>query len=196
MFLKTGWRYAFMKKIFLLSVFVIILSGLFAQTTTDYKVGDTGPAGGIIFYDKGNDEDGWRYLEAAPKDIGTGSPWDANERTVKDTKIDVGAGKANTEALIQARIMVSALIRQYSQGGYNDWFLPSKDELDLMHYNLKLMGLGGFSDNWYWSSSESGDNNGAWALYFGNGVQVGKGYYSSDEGNKTKTHLVRAARRF
>jgi len=35
-------------------------------TTATYKIGDTGPAGGIIFYDKGNTRDGWRYLEAAP----------------------------------------------------------------------------------------------------------------------------------
>ena len=34
------------------------------------KVGDKGPAGGIIFYDKGNDSGGWRYLEAALEDAG------------------------------------------------------------------------------------------------------------------------------
>ncbi|MCL2243563.1 MAG: penicillin-binding protein activator LpoB [Treponema sp.] len=31
-----------------------------------YKIGDTGLAGGIVFYDKGGYSDGWRYLEAAP----------------------------------------------------------------------------------------------------------------------------------
>lgn len=34
-----------------------------------YSVGDRGPAGGYVFYDKGNYSDGWRYLEAAPADI-------------------------------------------------------------------------------------------------------------------------------
>lgn len=36
------------------------------KKTTAYAIGDTGPAGGIVFYDKGEVTDGWRYLEAAP----------------------------------------------------------------------------------------------------------------------------------
>ena len=36
---------------------------------SDYKVGDIGPAGGYIFYDRGYYQDGWRYLEAAPADM-------------------------------------------------------------------------------------------------------------------------------
>jgi len=34
-----------------------------------YSIGETGPAGGLIFYDKGNNSDGWRDLEAAPADF-------------------------------------------------------------------------------------------------------------------------------
>ena len=41
-----------------------------AAQQTLYRIGDTGPAGGLIFYDKGNNIGGWRYLEAAPVDVG------------------------------------------------------------------------------------------------------------------------------
>jgi len=41
---------------------------LFAKWTPDYALRDTGPAGGLIFYDKGSYSGGWRYLEAAPSD--------------------------------------------------------------------------------------------------------------------------------
>ena len=34
-----------------------------------YSIGSYGPAGGRIFYDKGNNDGGWRYLEAAPSNI-------------------------------------------------------------------------------------------------------------------------------
>jgi uncharacterized repeat protein (TIGR02543 family) len=53
---------------------------------------------------------------------------------------------------------------------YDDWFLPSKDELDLMYNNLEVYGLGGFSGFPYWSSSEH-YNNHAWSQYFYNGDQ-------------------------
>jgi hypothetical protein len=40
-----------------------------------YTVGQTGPARGIVFYDKGNYSDDWRYLEAAPAFLETKALW-------------------------------------------------------------------------------------------------------------------------
>ena len=64
--------------------------------------------------------------------------------------------------------------------GYTDWFLPSKDELNLMYANLHKAGLGGFSDAGYWSSSEYYAYD-AWWQRFYNGYQIyirkSSGYY-------------------
>ena len=58
---------------------------------SDYKIGDIGPAGGYIFYDRGYYENGWRYLEAAPADMKVinGVPTvDATSDAYKNAEID------------------------------------------------------------------------------------------------------------
>ena len=54
------------KTLLVLFALLLICASLYA---VDYKIGDEGPAGGVIFYDKGEYSDGWRYLEAAPADL-------------------------------------------------------------------------------------------------------------------------------
>src|SRR5262249_36294331 len=52
-------------------------------STGGYEIGDTGPAGGLIFYENPNyAADGWRYLEAAPFDQSAGAKWRSEERRV------------------------------------------------------------------------------------------------------------------
>jgi hypothetical protein len=58
-----------------------------------------------------------------------------------------------------------------SYGGYGDWFLPSKEELDLMYDYLHKKGVGGFADVSYWSSSEDDNYYNAWLQGFGHGGQ-------------------------
>jgi hypothetical protein len=41
----------------------------------------------------------------------------------------------------------------YRGGGFTDWGLPDRGELDLMYQNLHTKGLGGFMDSFYWSST-------------------------------------------
>lgn len=87
-------------------------------------------------------------------------------------------------------------VRDKTYGELNDWFLPSKDELNMMYVNL-LSGtdensdaytpVGGFASGGYWSSSES-DSTNAWYQVFPRGNQ-----YS---GEKDLTIRVRAVRAF
>jgi len=79
--------------------------------------------------------------------------------------------------------------------GYKDWFLPSKDELNLMYLNLRQKGLGNYkttadTTNWthiYWSSSQP-NNYFAWYQDFSSGNQ--------DYSLKGNTWSVRAVRAF
>jgi hypothetical protein len=73
------------------------------------------------------------------------------------------------------------------EGGYTDWYLPSKFELDLMYTNLYRNALGDFTSNYYWSSTEV-SNSFAWFQNFGNGSQ--------NNFNKDNFSHVRAVRAF
>jgi len=159
-----------------------------------YKIGDRGPAGGWIFYDKGNSDGGWRYLEAAPVDQSTKAKaeWGCYKKSIPGAKdTDIGTGKSNTQAIVkscgEAKI-AAKLCTAYRGGGKSDWFLPSKDELNLMYKNLHVKGVGDFAGGIYWSSSE-GDDYDAWYQLFYNGLQ---GTY----GSKDDTSRVRAVRAF
>lgn len=125
----------------LLTVFFRSSSGILLSTSVSfemsntriYVIGETGPAGGYVFYDCDADNEsgnadglvssncGWRYLEAAPEDISIGgqttfiagyyresadgeNQW-LNGTTVFEDKDDysIGTGMANTELIVQTR---------------------------------------------------------------------------------------------
>jgi TolB-like protein len=164
--------------------------------TPTYKIGDTGPAGGLIFYDKGNNSGGWRYLEVSSKDAGT-AEWGANYH-LGGTGIAVGMGKQNTDIIMYYMRnsgesgRAAQLARQYSQGGYTDWFLPSRDEMNMIYTNLRLKLLGDFSMHWYWSSSEKDMPGSAWRFNLTDG-----GLNNNDGGaSKRDRCLVRPIRAF
>ena len=82
--------------------------------------------------------------------------------------------------------------------GYDDWFLPSKDELGLMYTNLHAQSVGDFSSvNWYYSSSEYNDNSyyspasHVWIRLFKTGGNSEEAFNS-----KEYSLYVRAARAF
>ena len=148
-----------MKRTLIVFFALFVCTGLFAQE--QYRIGDTGPAGGIVFYDKGFISDGWRYLEAAPTGTEFDADWGGYETNVAGTGTSVGSGRRNTRLIVAAfgaTESAARLCANLNVNGYKDWFLPSIDELDLMYKNLKQKGLGGLKDGFYWSSSQDAGN--------------------------------------
>ena len=164
-----------------------------------YTVGQAGPAGGLIFFDKGFYSDGWRYLEAASADIAGTAEWGAYGREIGRTNTGRGSGKQNTQIIadylreIGETGRAAQICQEFRQGGYADWFLPSKDELHLMYENLKQKGLGRLQNGIYWSSSQYNAGN-AWYQDFSDGSQVGYHYGGASE--KTRPRFVRPIRQF
>ncbi|MCL1813500.1 MAG: DUF1566 domain-containing protein [Treponema sp.] len=190
------------KAIFLLAAaigFVLLCpAGLNSQEEKVYVIGDTGPAGGIIFYDKGKVTDGWRYLEAAPKSTEVEARWSAVLITVYQTGEGIGAGRRNTRLIVNE---LEAYNSEHGQketnsaaqvcndlefGGYSDWFLPSSDELNLIYRNLRDEGLGGFVGEMYWSSTEASGLN-ATLQRFSDGRR-----YSLGKDNRLRVRAIRA----
>ena len=133
-----------------------------------YTLRDIGPAGGYIFYDKGSYSDGWRYLEAAPASTEwTDKQWGSYGTLIGGTEKGIGTGQSNTTKIVtwlnnhSETGKAAQVCNDLTEGGYSDWFLPSQSELRLMYTNLKVFGVGGFADNFYWSSSETSASS-AW----------------------------------
>ena len=112
-----------------------VVTAVFPATgtaTPTYNIGDTGPGGGIVFYDKGIYSDGWRYLEAAPSDMGSLLEFDTTYTPIT-TGQAIGTGKANTATITSTFTDTVApaawACKNATYGGKTDWFLPSKDEL-------------------------------------------------------------------
>jgi len=105
---------------------------------------------------------------AAPSDQSTGIKWGCYGTTVGGTSTALGTGAANT-AIVSAACGTGTAARLCADlvlGGYSDWYLPSRDELQKLYINRSF--IGGFTTDVYWSSSEDYANN-AWLIYFYNG---------------------------
>lgn len=72
----------------------------------------------------------------------------------------LGAGLSNTNAIISAYgngNYAAKLARNYTDGIYTDWYLPSKNEFIKLYENRNA--IGGFSADRYWVSSEIDQSN-------------------------------------
>jgi len=146
-----------------------------------YQIGETGPAGGLIFFDKGNNSDGWRYLEAAPSDLPAKlKPVTENINRSESSERIVGRGRTNTQAIMREAADKGGGFGWAAQGcttfslnGFSDWFLPSRDELNWVYGNLHMKRLGSFKGETYLTSTASGTSSGVhfWNQNFADGRQ-------------------------
>jgi hypothetical protein len=131
-------------------------------------------AGGIVFYIDGTGQHG---LVCAPFDQGY-YIWGCRGTNISTSTV-LGGGQLNTSLILSGcgqRPIAASVCADLVLNGYNDWFLPSIDELSMMYSNLKTQGIGGFSNEWYWSSSQDGANL-AWFMRFTDGL-AGHSYKS------------------
>ena len=158
--------------------------------------------GGVVFHLFVDGQTGYvagetHGLIAAVEDQSSGIQWYNGSYVTTGTAI--GTGAANTDAIIAAQgatetSYAAGLARAYTGGGYTDWFLPSKDELNQMYVKRAVINTTGvanggsnFLPGYYWSSTEF-DNNKAWEQNLFSGFQ-----YNT---NKDFTNGVRAVRAF
>ena len=140
-----------------------------------FEIGDTGPAGGIIFYIDNSEPPmyPWTYLEAAPVTWwdGENDPailWGNQTVPVPDTSPDMGTGLENTDKIVielgnwNEANYAAKIVSELDFGGQTDWFLPSQDELDQMRIQLYDENLGDLEEFLpYWSSTDDDTDDAA-----------------------------------
>lgn len=134
--------------------------------------------GGIIFY---VDASGSHGLIASQTDYTTSAAWGCyGQDIIGANSPDVGSGQENTSDILSEcneQNIAAEICDNLHVNGFNDWYLPSVEELVLM-FNLREQ-IGGFTENNYWSSTEE-DANTAWYVFFAGGSKHKYGKDASD----------------
>jgi hypothetical protein len=185
-----------MKKVLYILLFGPILFFLSCEEDNAdiIEIGDV-YQGGIVFY---IDSTGQHGLVSAQNDIGK-YPWGCFETDIigaVDTYI--GAGSNNTLNIVENCIHTSITAAQaciyFESNGFDDWYLPSRDELLLMYNNIGLSSqdtlINNFNTGWHWSSSQV---NSGYAFVVSFNAPTG-GFIA--EFNKYTSYRVRPTRSF
>ena len=140
-------------------------------TLPSYIIGQIGPAGGIVFYVT---DGGLHGLEAAPVDQSATATWGCFGKDIAGAEgTTIGTGAQNTTDILVdcAELGIAArLADNYSLNGFNDWFLPSQDELNELYLQRAIVGSFTAIDG-YWSSTEQ-SLSAAWVQSFKNGNKL------------------------
>lgn len=152
--------------------------------------------GGVIAYILQSGDPGYNVNEthgiiAAPGDQSLGIHWyDGTNYTITGaTATALGTGNSNTNTILTVQTtgsFAAKLCADLTLNGYNDWYLPSKDELYKLYLNR--VAIGGFESDYYWTSSEY-DQYAAWRQSFIDGSQ-------SNTWKNSNAFNVRAIRSF
>jgi hypothetical protein len=146
--------------------------------TPTYSIGQTALGGKIAYIlqpgDPGYDANVQHGLVAYSFDLSGIWGCDGTQIAGADGTA-IGTGYQNTLDIINGCATAGIAARQCDNlvaGGYNDWYLPSKDELNTLWGNR--YSIGGFTDSQFYLSSSEVFYNGsywAWSQYFLNGYQ-------------------------
>lgn len=151
-------------------------------------------SGGIVAYilqpgDPGYVSNQVHGLIAAPFDQSSGSAWGCAGMNIPGNNGSaLGTGNQNTIDIVNACSESGIAARKCYDlvlGGFSDWYLPSKEELNKL--SLNRIAIGGFVDGFYWSSTAL-DSFNAWDQFIFSGFQC--------NGYKSTPNHVRAIRSF
>lgn len=159
----------------------------FQTLTSQVSIGQS-YGGGIVFY---IDESSIHGLISATSDQSSQANWGCGGTLISGLNIgtSIGTGQANTNAIINQcnEIGIAARIcHNLVLNDYNDWFLPSRDELTQL-FNQRNV-VGGFASYYYWSSSQYDADNADYQDFYLN--------YLSSYRTKETLGYVRAIRAF
>ena len=177
----------------------VVTTSVSTSTPSGYARGDEA-YGGIVI---GQLNDGdyllicAKYDEGDSNNVGGGNMtghfnWDDNESGDGSTADSDTDGAYNTYQMIElgnysTSESIFEWLQAYAQGlnGYEDWYIPSKDELDVVYQAYDDNIIDATSGN-YWSSTESSSSS-AWYQNLGNGST----YTGSKSGYDRRGRVVR-----
>jgi len=132
------------------------------------------------------------YLEVAPENVEIRLRWSTatnrqNVPNVAGTSQVIGSGRQNTALILAVDVTAPAALacRNLSNNRLNDWFLPSRNELNQLYRNRVL--VGNLETGFFWSSSQYNFGK-AFAHYIEFNIQY--------EGYKDNVKDVRPVRAF
>ena len=185
----------FKNKVFLslLAILIIVLVAVFAIPKSNWnKIFSVNKTATVLSVDLPYimDTDGVTKLYIYPEDNSTGLQWGGDGTTIGENAQSPTNGSANTIAIVNAlgggSDYAAGLCSNLSFGGYDDWYLPSKDQLNAM-YNASINNgntivlsdysgspaWSGFAIVYYWSSTEDSDypTGYAWRQHLSLGYQ-------------------------